>query len=284
MKEAGIGTYQIFQETYHRATYAKMHPYGPKRDFLWRLYGQDRAMEAGCDDVGLGVLFGLYDWRFEAMGLLAHAIHLEETFGVGPHTFSFPRLKDASNRAVNADYLLNDSDFKKLIAILRLSVPYVGMILTARETAELRRQLIEFGCSQIDGGTHIEIGGYSAADEEQDLDKEQFRISDDRSLEEVVAELIEMGEVPSFCTACYRSGRTGEHFMELAKPGEIKHRCAPNAIVTLAEYLQGFASDETREAGEALIEKELQRLDEHDRELAERLLTRVREGKCDVYC
>ena len=158
------------------------------------------------------------------------------------------------------------------------------MILTARETAELRRQLIEFGCSQIDGGTHIEIGGYSAADEEQDLDKEQFRISDDRSLEEVVAELIEMGEVPSFCTACYRSGRTGEHFMELAKPGEIKHRCAPNAIVTLAEYLEGFASDETREAGEALIEKELKQLDEDDRRLAERLLVRVREGKQDVYC
>jgi 2-iminoacetate synthase len=284
VKEAGIGTYQIFQETYHRATYAKMHPYGPKRDFLWRLYGQDRAMEAGCDDVGLGVLFGLYDWRFEAMGLLSHAIHLEETFGVGPHTFSFPRLKDASNRAANPEYLLNDSDFKKLIAILRLSVPYVGMILTARETAELRRQLIEFGVSQIDGGTVIEIGGYSAANEEQDLNKEQFRISDDRSLDEVVAELIEMGEVPSFCTACYRSGRTGEHFMELAKPGEIKHRCAPNAIVTLAEYLQGFASEETREAGEALIEKELRELDEDDRQLAERLLVRVREGKCDVYC
>lgn len=284
VKEAGIGTYQIFQETYHRPTYAKMHPYGPKSDFLWRLYGQDRAMEAGCDDVGLGALFGLYDWRFEAMGLLAHTIHLEETFGVGPHTFSFPRIKDASNRAIDPEYLLSDTDFKKLIAVLRLSVPYVGMILTAREPAELRRQLIEFGCSQIDGGTRIEIGGYSAADEEQDLDKEQFRISDDRSLEEVVAELIEMGEVPSFCTACYRSGRTGEHFMELAKPGEIKHRCAPNAIATLAEYLQGFASEETRKAGEALIDRELQRLDEHDRRLAQRLLARVHGGKHDVYC
>jgi 2-iminoacetate synthase len=241
-------------------------------------------MQAGIDDVGLGVLFGLYDWRFEAMGLLAHAIHLEETFGVGPHTFSFPRLKDASNRAFQPEYVLSDADFKRLIAILRLSVPYVGMILTARETAELRRQLIEFGCSQIDGGTRIEIGGYSEGDYEQDLDKEQFRIGDNRSLEEVVAELLEMGEIPSFCTACYRSGRTGEHFMELAKPGEIKHRCAPNALVTLAEYLADYAKPETREAGEALIERELDRLEQHDRELAERLLARIAEGRRDVYC
>ena len=284
VKEAGIGTYQIFQETYHRPTYAKMHPYGPKSDFLWRLYGQDRAMEAGIDDVGLGVLFGLYDWRFEAMSLLAHAIHLEDTFGVGPHTFSFPRLKDASNRALQSEYALGDADFKRLIAILRLSVPYVGMILTARETAGLRRELIDFGCSQIDGGTRIEIGGYSEGDGEQNLDKEQFRIGDNRSLGEVIDELLEMGEIPSFCTACYRSGRTGEHFMELAKPGEIKHRCAPNALVTLAEYLEDYAGPETREAGEALIDKELRELDEDDRELAERLLVKVRGGKRDVYC
>ncbi|MGI5940063.1 MAG: [FeFe] hydrogenase H-cluster radical SAM maturase HydG [Thermoleophilia bacterium] len=284
VKAAGIGTYQIFQETYHRPTYEKLHKRGPKSDFLWRLYGQDRAMEGGCDDVGLGVLFGLYDWRFEAMGLLAHAIHLEETFGVGPHTFSFPRLKDASNRAYQPEYVLSDTDFKRLIAILRLSVPYVGMILTAREPAELRRELIEFGCSQIDGGTRIEIGGYSEDRDEQDLDKEQFRISDDRSLEEVVAELLEMGEVPSFCTACYRLGRTGSDFMDLAKPGEIKHRCAPNALVTLAEYLADYATPDTRQAGEALIARELYRLDDGDRQLAERLLARVQEGKRDVYC
>ncbi len=284
VKQAGIGTYQIFQETYHRSTYADMHPRGPKRDFLWRLYGQDRAIQGGCDDVGLGVLFGLYDWRFEAMGLLAHAIHLEENFGIGPHTFSFPRLKDASNRALQPKYALSDTNFKRLIAILRLSVPYVGMILTAREPAELRRQLIDFGCSQIDGGTRIEIGGYSEGEGEQDLNKEQFRIGDNRSLEEVINELLEMGEIPSFCTACYRSGRTGEHFMELAKPGEIKHRCAPNALVTLAEYLLDYASADTRKAGEALIAKELGRLDESDRRLAERLLARVGEGKRDVYC
>jgi 2-iminoacetate synthase len=284
VKEAGIGTYQIFQETYHRPTYESLHHHGPKSDFLWRLYGQDRAMEAGCDDVGLGVLFGLHDWRFEAMGLLSHAIHLEETFGVGPHTFSFPRLKDASNRALHSEYLLGDADFKRLIAILRLSVPYVGMILTARETAQLRRELLEYGCSQIDGGTRIEIGGYSEGDGEQDLDKEQFRIGDDRSLEDVISELIDMDEIPSFCTACYRSGRTGEHFMELAKPGEIKHRCAPNALVTLAEYLADYAGPDTREAGEALIARELKRLDGADRSLAERLLSRIEEGKRDVYC
>ncbi len=284
MKAAGIGTYQIFQETYHRPTYARIHQRGPKSDFLWRLYGQDRAMEAGCDDVGLGVLFGLYDWRFEALALLAHAIHLEETFGVGPHTFSFPRLKDASNRALQPEYALGDADFKRLIAILRLSVPYVGMILTARETAELRRELIDFGCSQIDGGTRIEIGGYSEGDGVQDLDKEQFRIGDDRSLEAVIGELLEMGEIPSFCTACYRLGRTGEDFMDLAKPGEIKHHCAPNALATLAEYLREYAGEETRAAGESLIERELQQLEDDDRRRAERMLARVREGKGDVYC
>ncbi len=284
MKQAGIGTYQIFQETYHRPTYAHVHQHGPKSDFLWRLYGQDRAIEGGCDDVGLGALFGLYDWRFEALGLLAHAIHLEETFGVGPHTFSFPRLKDASNRAFQPAYAVNDHEFKRLIAILRLSVPYTGMILTAREPATLRRELIEFGVSQIDGGTRIEIGAYSQGGDEQDLDKEQFRIGDDRSLEEVVAELLDMGETPSFCTACYRMGRTGEDFMGLAKPGEIKHRCAPNALATLEEYLLDFAGPELRAAGEAHIADELEKLDGVDRRRAERMLAALRAGRRDVYC
>ncbi|MCX8032535.1 MAG: [FeFe] hydrogenase H-cluster radical SAM maturase HydG [Thermoleophilia bacterium] len=284
VKQAGIGTYQIFQETYHRPTYTEMHPRGPKSDFLWRLYGQDRAMEAGCDDVGLGALFGLYDWRFELLGLLAHAIHLEETYGVGPHTFSFPRLKEINNPAFEPKYAVSDDDFARVIAILRLSVPYVGMILTAREPAELRRRLIEFGVSQIDGGTHIEIGGYSEEHGDQDLSREQFRIGDERSLEEVIAELIEMGEVPSFCTACYRLGRTGTHFMDLAKPGDIKHRCAPNALSTLLEYLIDYASPKTREAGERLIARELEQLDEKDRAIATRLLARVREGKRDVFC
>ena len=284
MKEVGIGTYQIFQETYHRPTYATMHPRGNKADFLWRLYGQDRAMEGGCDDVGLGALFGLYDWRFEALGLLAHAIHLEETFGVGPHTFSFPRLKDASNRDLDPRYATSDADFKRLIAILRLSVPYTGMILTAREPARLRRELIEFGVSQIDGGTRIELGGYSQAAEDQDLEREQFRIGDERPLDEIVSELLDMGEIPSWCTACYRKGRTGEHFMEFAIPGFIKRFCTPNALLTLKEYLSDYASAEVVAKGEKLIAAELAGLPASDttRLLVERLEA-IGKGQRDLY-
>jgi 2-iminoacetate synthase len=284
MKEVGIGTYQIFQETYHRATYAAMHPSGNKADFLWRLYGQDRAMEGGCDDVGLGALFGLYDWRFEALSLLAHAIHLEETFGVGPHTFSFPRLKDASNRDLDPRYATSDADFKRLIAILRLAVPYTGMILTAREPAKLRRELIEFGVSQIDGGTRIELGGYSEAAQNQDLEREQFRIGDERPLDEIVSELLDMGEIPSWCTACYRKGRTGEHFMEFAIPGFIKRFCTPNALLTLKEYLSDYASDEVVAKGERLIAAELAALPDSDatRLLVERLAA-IGDGQRDLY-
>lgn len=284
MKAVGIGTYQIFQETYHRPTYAAMHPRGNKADFLWRLYGQDRAMEGGCDDVGLGALFGLYDWRFEALGLLAHTIHLEERYGVGPHTFSFPRIKDASNRVLDPQYALSDADFKRLIAILRLSVPYTGMILTAREPARLRRELIEFGCSQIDGGTNIEIGGYSRSEAEQDLDREQFRIGDERPLDEIVGELLEMGEIPSWCTACYRKGRTGEHFMEFAVPGFIKRFCTPNALLTLQEYLTDYASAEVKAAGASLIADELAGLpaDTKKAELLDRLAA-IEQGRRDLY-
>ncbi len=264
MKKAGIGTYQIFQESYHRPTYAAMHPHGNKSDFLWRLYGQDRAMEGGCDDVGLGALFGLYDWRFEALGLLAHAIHLEDTFGVGPHTFSFPRIKDASNRALDSAYTVSDDDFARLIAILRLSVPYTGMILTAREPAALRRRLLDFGCSQIDGGSHIELGGYSEAAEEQDLKKEQFRLSDNRPLDEIVGELLDMDEIPSWCTACYRKGRTGEHFMEFAIPGFIKRFCTPNALLTLKEYISDYGSPDVRQKAAELIAAELAKLPDDD--------------------
>lgn len=283
MKAAGIGTYQIFQETYHRPTYKAMHPTGNKADFLWRLYGQDRAMEGGCDDVGLGALFGLYDWRFEAMGLLAHAIHLEQRYHVGPHTFSFPRVKDASNRALDPRYAVSDEDFKRLIAILRLSVPYTGMVLTAREPAPLRRQLIEFGCSQIDGGTRIEIGGYQKSQQEQDLDKEQFRIGDTRSLDEVVDDLLDMGAIPSCCTACYRKGRTGEHFMEFAIPGFIKRFCTPNALLTLKEYLLDYASPSVQAKGNRLLAEELSRLpeDETKRQLTSRLAA-VESGQRDL--
>ena len=283
MKAVGIGTYQIFQESYHRPTYAAIHPRGHKADYLWRLYGQDRAMEGGCDDVGLGALFGLYDWRFEALGLLAHAIHLEERFGVGPHTFSFPRMKDASNRAFDATWAVSDADFKRLIAILRLSVPYTGMILTAREPAPLRRALIDFGVSQIDGGTRIEIGGYSKEAGAQDLDREQFRIGDERSLEEIVAELLAMGEIPSWCTACYRKGRTGEHFMEFAIPGFIKRFCTPNALLTLREYLCDYASDQVKVDGESLIAAELAKLpeDANKGELLDRLAA-IERGERDL--
>ncbi len=284
MKAVGIGTYQIFQETYHRPTYQAMHPSGNKSDFRWRLYGQDRAMEGGCDDVGLGALFGLYDWRFETLGLVAHAEHLEERFHVGPHTFSFPRVKAASNRALDPKYVVSDAEFKRLIAILRLSVPYTGMILTAREPAKLRRELIEFGCSQIDGGTHIEIGGYSEAHLEQNLDREQFRIGDDRPLDEIVDELLDMDEIPSWCTACYRKGRTGEHFMEFAIPGFIKRFCTPNALLTLQEYVSDYASPEVKEKGSALIRSELAKMP--DAGLKRKLIARlaaIEQGRRDLY-
>ncbi|OGV70084.1 MAG: [FeFe] hydrogenase H-cluster radical SAM maturase HydG [Lentisphaerae bacterium RIFOXYB12_FULL_65_16] len=274
LKAVGIGTYQIFQESYHRPTYASMCPKGPKSDFLWRLYGLDRAQEAGCDDVGIGALLGLYDWRFEALGLLAHTVHLEERFHVGPHTISFPRLKVASNVDIDRRWEVSDADFKRLIAILRLSVPYTGMILTARESPEVRRELIQFGCSQIDAGTRIELGGYSDAErQDQDLRREQFKIGDARPLDEVVAELLDAGEIPSYCTACYRRGRTGEHFMEFAIPGFIKRFCTPNALLTLKEYLVDYASPGTRVKGERLMAAELTKMPESEQKAE--LLTRI---------
>ncbi|MBU0672856.1 MAG: [FeFe] hydrogenase H-cluster radical SAM maturase HydG [Candidatus Margulisbacteria bacterium] len=261
LKDVGIGTYQIFQETYHRKTYEKVHLSGKKSDFLWRLYGLDRAQQAGLDDVGIGALFGLYNWKFEVMGLLAHTIHLEETFNVGPHTISFPRLQPAQGTDLPKNYFVSDDDFKRLVAILRLSVPYTGMILTARETPELRREVIELGCSQIDAGSRIEMQGYSQDLGEQQLcDKQQFQLGDTRSLDEVMKELVSNGYTPSFCTACYRLGRTGEHFMELAVPGFINEYCTPNAIMTLKEYLEDYATPETNQAGEKAINQNLQKI------------------------
>jgi 2-iminoacetate synthase len=285
LKQVGIGTYQIFQETYHRPTYAAMHPRGPKSDFLWRLHGLDRAQEGGCDDVGIGALFGLYDWRFEAMGLLAHTIHLEERFNVGPHTISFPRLKVASHVDLERRWELGDEDFKRLIAILRLSVPYTGMILTAREPAELRRELLQFGCSQIDAGTRIELGGYAEGDSEvQDLRREQFQIGDSRPLDDVVGELIDQNEIPSYCTACYRKGRTGEHFMEFAIPGFIKRFCTPNALLTLKEYLTDYASPEVKAKGEHLLAAELAKIEDGPMksQLVERL-AQIEAGTRDLF-
>lgn len=285
VKEAGIGTYQIFQETYHRPTYENIHPRGPKSDFEWRLTSLDRAFKAGIDDVGIGALFGLYDWRYEALGLQAHTIHLEDTFGVGPHTISFPRLKEAGNMKLPEKWQMSDEEFKLLIAVLRLSVPYTGLILTAREPAKLRSELIEFGVSQIDAGTNIELGGYSEQDTHtQDLKREQFTIADTRPLDEVVSELLDMGEIPSYCTACYRKGRTGEHFMEFAIPGFIKRYCTPNALLTLKEYLVDYAKEEIIEKGEKLIQKELNAMPESDQKrlLIERLEA-IEQGQRDLF-
>ncbi len=290
LKDAGIGTFQIFQETYHHETYAKIHPKGDmKSDYQWRLYGLDRALEAGIDDVGIGALFGLYDWKFEVMGLLYHAIHLEETFGgIGPHTISFPRLEPALDTPFvqQTKYKVSDDDFKKLVAIIRLSVPYTGMILTARESPEVRRQVIPLGVSQIDAGSRIGIGGYAEAANGYIPEKEQFHLGDIRSLDEVVREICSFGCIPSFCTAGYRAGRTGDHFMSLAKPGFVHNYCMPNAVLTFKEYLLDYASEETRAVGEAAIQKQLEAFEKESparRKYVEDKLKLIEQGQRDVY-
>jgi 2-iminoacetate synthase len=263
LKGVGIGTFQVFQETYHHDTYRKVHPQGTiKGHYRWRLYSMDRAQQAGVDDNGLGVLFGLYDWRFEVMGLLYHTIHLEETFnGVGPHTISFPRITPATGTpySEHPEYAVSDADFKKLVAILRLSVPYTGMICTAREPEKVRREVIPFGVSQIDAGTRIGVGAYVKSKSANQLpDKEQFSIGDSRTLDDVVREICDMHCIPSFCTACYRAGRTGEQFMKVAKSRFVHNYCIPNAIFTLKEYLLDYASDETRLKGEEVLKNHME--------------------------
>ncbi|HNV82223.1 MAG: [FeFe] hydrogenase H-cluster radical SAM maturase HydG [Tenuifilaceae bacterium] len=285
VKESGIGTYQIFQETYHPETYAKYHLGGKKRDYNWRLTGLDRAQEAGLDDVGIGALFGLYDWRFEVLALIRHTSHLEACYNVGPHTISFPRIQDAASIDSKLEYKVSDEDFVKLVAILRLAVPYTGLILTARESVAVRRQVLQFGVSQIDGGTKLELGTYSESkNEEQNLNREQFMINDNRSLGEIIDELIEHDYIPSFCTACYRLGRTGEHFMEFSVPGFIKRFCTPNALLTLTEYLEDYASDEVKAKGYKLIEKTLQEVHEqrNSAEIRNRI-ARIKQGERDLY-
>jgi len=281
IKDAGIGTFQIFQETYHQGTYKQLHPRGPKSNYAWRLYGLDRAMLAGIDDVGIGALFGLFNWKYEVMGLIYHTIHLEERFGVGPHTISFPRIEPAvgSDISYNPPHRVSDGDFKKIVAIIRLAVPYTGMILTAREPAELRKEVLRMGVSQIDGGSSIGIGSYSQNDPEK-IKKSQFILGDNRTLEEVIQDLLKEGYIPSFCTACYRMGRTGEHFMEFAIPGFVKRFCTPNALFTLREYLNDYASEETKKIGYELIQRELERV--NNRELVEKYLERIDSGERDV--
>ena len=280
LKAAGIGTYQLFQETYHRPTYALMHPDGPKADYDWHLTAQDRAMEAGIDDVGLGVLFGLYDYRFEVLGLLLHAMHLEETFGVGPHTISVPRWRPAVGVDFTPPYEVSDDDFKKLVAILRLAVPYTGMILSTRETPQMRDELFALGISQISAASATSPGGYREDREARD----QFVISDHRSVDEMVASVCRRGYLPSFCTACYRRGRTGEAFMSLAKPGDIQNLCRPNALLTFKEYLVDYASPSTREAGDEMIRAQLAQIESDSlREETERRLKLIEHGQRDLY-
>jgi 2-iminoacetate synthase len=274
IKASGIGTYQVFQETYHHETYARMHPEGTRKsDFLWRLDSLSRAFEAGCDDMGVGALFGLYDWRFEVLGLVTHARHLMDKYKVGPHTISFPRLQPASGVKQDWPHLVNDDDFKRVIAILRLAVPYTGMILTARESPAFRRAAMSFGVSQIDAGSRIELGGYTEAGDSQVMEREQFKLGDIRPLDTVMRELLQDGYIPSFCTSCYRLGRTGEHFMEFAIPGFIKRFCTPNALSTLTEYLVDYATPETRAIGLKVIEDELAKIAESPQkaELLDRL-------------
>lgn len=280
VKDAGIGTYQIFQETYHHATYRQHHPVNTmKGDYLWRLDGLSRAFESGADDMGIGALFGLYDWRFEVLGLVTHSLHLQQKYNVGPHTISFPRMRPAQGVDVDQGYFLNDEQFKRVIAILRLAVPYTGLILTAREKPEVRRAVMEFGVSQIDAGSRIELGGYTEVGDAQVMEREQFSLGDTRSLDEVMRELMETGFVPSFCTACYRLGRTGEQFMEFAVPGWIQNYCTPNALSTLTEYLVDYASPETRKVGLKLIAREAEKIEDATiREQLRNYLHRIQTG------
>lgn len=283
LKEAGIGTFQLFQETYHRPTYAAVHLKGKKRDYDWRVTAFDRAMEAGIDDVGMGVLFGLYDWRFEILAMMQHIQHLEETFGVGPHTLSFPRLEPAvgSDIASRPPHGMSDADFIKMIAIMRLAVPYTGMIMSTREAAEVRRQTFAVGISQISAGSRTDPGGYK--DGEGDPNSSQFQLGDHRSVEEVVTDVVSLGYTPSFCTACYRLGRTGQDFMDLAKPGEIKYHCQPNALSTFLEYLCDYAGPVAKSAGEKLISIELQQMDGQQTACTLPMLNQVRRGERDVF-
>jgi len=282
LKAAQIGTYQIFQETYHHETYKQVHLGGKKRDYNWRISAIDRAMQAGIDDVGIGVLFGLCHWHFEVLAMMQHIRHIEERFGVGPHTISVPRLEPATGSAIASQppHAVSDVDFRKLVAILRLAVPYTGIIMSTRETPHLRRETFALGVSQISAGSRTNPGGYT----EDEYDASQFSLGDHRPLDEVIRDVATLGFIPSFCTGCYRLGRTGQDFMDLAKPGDIKMHCDPNGLSTFLEYLLDYASPETRLIGEKLIQDTLARMDEKPRRVSEKLLARVRGSERDVYC
>lgn len=284
LKACGIGTYQIFQETYHPETYKYVHPSGMKADYMWRLTAVDRAIEAGIDDVGIGALFGLYDFRYECLALLSHIRYLEAKFGIGPHTISVPRLEPALNAPVAIDppHPVSDMDFRKIVAALRLAVPYTGLILSTREQADLRDELFDLGVSQLSAGSCTSPGAYGKKAQHAP-EAEQFEIGDTRSLAELIETLSKKGFIPSFCTACYRLERTGDRFMSLAKTGDIGHMCLPNAILSFQEYLLDHATPQTREAGERLIHEQLDELPPMHQQRVRVMLGALREGKRDLY-
>ncbi len=285
LKDVGIGTYQVFQETYNHSLYSKVHTEGLKANYQWRLYALHRSLEAGADDVGIGALFGLADWKFEIMGLLYHTIDLEDKFGgVGPHTISFPRLEPAVATPFNDNwsFKVNDECFKKIVAILRLAVPYTGLILTCRETPEIRNEVLELGVTQLDFGSNIGIGEYSTHG--RNTAKQQFLLNDNRSLDEGVRWLASKGHIVSFCTAGYRCGRTGHYFMDIAKQGKVHSLCMPNAILTYREYLNDYASEETKKIGEKLIEKELAAIENSElKNIVSEFLIKIENGERDLY-
>lgn len=259
LKEAGIGTYILFQETYHKESYEKLHPTGPKHNYAYHTEAMDRAMEGGIDDVGLGVLFGLERYKYELAALMMHAEHLEAVFGVGPHTISVPRVKKADDIDPNKfDDSISDEVFAKIVALIRIAVPYTGIIISTRESQNIREELLELGVSQVSGASRTSVGGYT--EEERPTDTEQFNVSDQRSLDEVVNWLMKLNHIPSFCTACYREGRTGDRFMSLCKTGQIQNCCQPNALITLKEFLEDYATPETKALGEKFIAQELEKV------------------------
>ena len=260
LKEAGIGTYILFQETYHKENYEKLHPAGPKHDYAWHTEAMDRAMEGGIDDVGCGVLFGLNLYRYDFVGLLMHAEHLEAVHGVGPHTISVPRIRPADDIDPSAfSNAIDDDTFAKLVAVIRIAVPYTGMIVSTRESQESRERVLDLGISQISGASCTSVGGYEKKERPEE-NSAQFDVNDTRTLDEVVQWLLDLGYVPSFCTACYRAGRTGDRFMALCKSGQIKNCCLPNALMTLKEYLEDYASEETQKKGEAVIKAQMEEI------------------------
>lgn len=283
LNEKGIGTYILFQETYHKPTYEKMHPKSIKGDYNYHLTSFDRAMEAGIDDVGAGVLFGLSDPRFEVLSLMMHNNHLEEKYGVGFHTISVPRLQDASG--VNLEsypYLLNDRMFKKIVAILRIALPFTGLILSTRETPAMRKELLKYGVSQISAGSSTGVGGYKEREEGRDI--KQFKTNDERSPIEILKELLEDGYIPSYCTACYRKGRTGDRFMQLAKSGNIKYVCEPNAIMTLQEFTLDYGDKELYEKAQQIINSEVENIQREDiKNYTKESLEKMQSGKRDFY-